>query len=59
MSTRLIRLDQIHLSFDKKQVLRALDLEIGEGETFAILGGSGIGKSVTLKLLIVELADSM
>lgn len=37
-------------AFGAKVVLRGLDLAIRRGETFTILGGSGSGKSVTLKL---------
>lgn len=52
MSEAVIRLEQVHRAFDENRVLSGLDLEVSEGETFTILGGSGIGKSVTLKLLI-------
>ena len=34
-----------------QQILRGLDLTIHHGECLAIIGGSGSGKSVTLKLL--------
>lgn len=48
----LIRLKDVHKSFGSKQVLRGLDLEVLRGETLVILGPSGTGKSVTLKLLV-------
>jgi phospholipid/cholesterol/gamma-HCH transport system ATP-binding protein len=41
-----------HKSFGDKHVLRGLDLQVRQGETFAIIGRSGCGKSVTLKLVI-------
>ena len=52
MSATVIRLEQVSREFDGKRVLSGLDLDVSESETFSILGGSGIGKSVTLKLLI-------
>src|SRR5258706_7698080 len=43
---------ELHKSFGSQKVLDGLDLEVGGGETVAILGRSGTGKSVLLKLLI-------
>ncbi len=47
-----IELCQVHKSFDDNQVLQGLDLGIEEGEVLTILGGSGTGKSVLLRLMI-------
>ena len=44
-----IQLTGIHKAFGSKQILRGLDLEVEEGETVALVGFSGAGKSVTLK----------
>lgn len=52
MSGPLIELAGVGKAFDGNEVLRDLSLEVRRGETFAILGGSGSGKSVTLKLMI-------
>ena len=46
------KLEQIHKSFGGKPVLLGIDLEVHQGETLVILGGSGSGKSVLLKTLI-------
>jgi phospholipid/cholesterol/gamma-HCH transport system ATP-binding protein len=42
----------VHKRFGKKVVLAGLNLKIRAGETLALLGRSGTGKSVTLRLLI-------
>jgi phospholipid/cholesterol/gamma-HCH transport system ATP-binding protein len=52
VSEVVIALQGIDKAFDGNVVLAGLDLEIRRGETFTILGGSGSGKSVTLKLMI-------
>ena len=39
-------------NFKDNHVLRGLNLEIREGKITVIIGGSGSGKSVLLKLLI-------
>ncbi len=46
------QLEDLHKSFDGKRVLDGLTLDVLEGETMVILGGSGTGKSVTLRCLI-------
>ncbi|HRY29881.1 MAG TPA: ABC transporter ATP-binding protein [Elusimicrobiota bacterium] len=48
----MIRLQGVHKAFGANRVLRGVDLEIPEGETLTIIGGSGTGKSVTLKLMV-------
>jgi len=47
-----ISLSHVAKSFGKKQVLKDVNLEIHEGESVVIIGGSGTGKSVTLKCLL-------
>jgi phospholipid/cholesterol/gamma-HCH transport system ATP-binding protein len=47
-----IRLRQVSKSFGAKVVLDRLDLTVEAGESIAIIGGSGTGKSVLLKHLI-------
>lgn len=42
----------VHKAFGTKQVLRGIDLEVKEGELLFIIGGSGTGKSVTIKHLV-------
>ncbi len=46
-----IELRGVHKAFDGHAVLRGVDLTVRPGELLAILGQSGTGKSVTLRLL--------
>jgi len=48
----MIRIKNVHKSFGDNRVLRGVDLEIEEGETITIIGGSGCGKSVLLKHIV-------
>jgi len=45
-------LEHVSKSFGAKKVLTDLSFQIARGEAFCLLGRSGIGKSVTLKLMI-------
>ncbi len=47
-----IRVHGLSKSFGAQRVLRHIDLEVARGETLTVLGRSGTGKSVMLKLLI-------
>lgn len=47
-----IRLVNVYKSFGKKKVLNGVDLDIQKGESLVIIGGSGTGKSVTLKCIL-------
>ena len=48
----MISLQHLYKSFDGKQVLRDMSIDVERGETVVIVGGSGTGKSVTLKHII-------
>ena len=45
----MIDIDKIHKSFNHRDVLNGLSLRVEKGELLAIIGGSGVGKSVLLK----------
>ncbi len=47
-----IELSGVKKSFGDKHVLRGIDLTINKGESDVIIGGSGTGKSVTLKCVL-------
>jgi phospholipid/cholesterol/gamma-HCH transport system ATP-binding protein len=42
----------VHKSFGGNAVLRGMDLVVNKGEVLFIIGTSGVGKSVTIKLLL-------
>lgn len=48
----LIQFRGVKKRFGSKVVFESLDLEVRRGETLTVLGGSGCGKSVMLKMLI-------
>jgi phospholipid/cholesterol/gamma-HCH transport system ATP-binding protein len=48
----MIAIAGLHKRFKSNHVLRGIDLEIKDGETIAIIGGSGTGKSILLKNII-------
>ena len=47
----LIRYEDVYKSFDNKRILKGANLNVNPGEVLVIIGGSGSGKSVMLKLL--------
>jgi phospholipid/cholesterol/gamma-HCH transport system ATP-binding protein len=48
----MIEIRGLHKSFGPQAVLQGVDLEVKKGENLVILGRSGTGKSVLLKLII-------
>ena len=48
----MIRLVNVYKSFGTHRVLQGCSLEVKDGETLTIIGGSGTGKSVTMKIMI-------
>src|SRR5437588_9052230 len=48
----LISLAQVSMRFGTHLVLRGIDLDVQRGQTVCIIGESGCGKTVMLKLLI-------
>ncbi len=48
----MIELADIYKSFEGKDVLSGVNLEINKGESVVVIGGSGSGKSVMLKHII-------
>ncbi|HEX7807148.1 MAG TPA: ATP-binding cassette domain-containing protein, partial [Thermoanaerobaculia bacterium] len=54
-----VEFQDLHKAYGPKQVLRGASLQVYRGEVLVILGGSGTGKSVTLRhMLGLEAPDS-
>jgi len=47
-----IEIRGLNKAFGEKRVLNGVDLEVGVGESVVVIGGSGSGKSVTLKCVL-------
>lgn len=50
--TAKIKLTNVHKKFGAKTVLNGVDLAVQPGESLVIVGGSGTGKSVTIKTVL-------
>jgi phospholipid/cholesterol/gamma-HCH transport system ATP-binding protein len=48
----LVTVDGVHKSYGSQRVLRGVSLTVNRGETIAVLGRSGTGKSVLLHLIV-------
>ncbi len=48
----VISIHGLHKSFGALQVLKGIDLEVQKGENVAVLGKSGSGKSVLIKIIV-------
>jgi phospholipid/cholesterol/gamma-HCH transport system ATP-binding protein len=57
--TPLLSLQQVSMQFGSHSVLHAIDLDVFRGQTLAVIGESGCGKTVLLKLVIGLLRPSV
>jgi phospholipid/cholesterol/gamma-HCH transport system ATP-binding protein len=48
----VVSINDLYKSFDNKQVLKGVNLELHKGENVVVLGRSGSGKSVLIKIII-------
>ncbi|MBL4639493.1 MAG: ATP-binding cassette domain-containing protein [Kordiimonadaceae bacterium] len=51
-STPMIELKNVKKGFSPKQILHGVNLSVKKGQSLVIIGGSGSGKSVTLKCVL-------
>ena len=59
MAKTEIRIENLHKSFGGVPVIDGIDLEVLRGEFVAVVGGSGCGKTVLLKLVIGHLKPEL
>lgn len=50
--TNAIELRGLHKAFGTREILRGVDITIRKGETMVLLGGSGTGKSVSIRHIV-------
>ncbi|MCB0446780.1 MAG: ATP-binding cassette domain-containing protein, partial [Gelidibacter sp.] len=48
----MVSIQDLHKKFGKNEVLSGVNLEIGEGGIFAVLGPNGSGKTTLIKCLL-------
>ncbi|MEP3786554.1 ATP-binding cassette domain-containing protein [Ascidiaceihabitans sp.] len=48
----MIKLENVHKSFGNNHVLRGVNLKVERGTSMVIIGGSGTGKSITIKSVL-------
>lgn len=58
VSKNKISLRDVSKSFGSKKVLEAINLDVKKGESLVVIGGSGSGKSVLIKMIIGLLKPS-
>ena len=46
-----LRIENLYKTFDRVVAVKGINLEIGEGEFFTLLGSSGCGKTTTLRMV--------
>lgn len=51
-ATPKVRFQNVHIAFGANKVLESFNLNVASGESVAVIGGSGTGKSVMLKCLL-------
>jgi polar amino acid transport system ATP-binding protein len=51
VTTAALRVEGVHKSFDKLEVLRGIDLDVAEHEVVCLIGASGSGKSTLLRCI--------
>ncbi|MGE3165348.1 MAG: ABC transporter ATP-binding protein [Planctomycetota bacterium] len=48
----LLEVDDVHVSFQGRHILRGVNFTLDRGQTLVVLGGSGCGKSTLLKVIV-------
>ena len=48
----MLALNNVHAGYGKSQILHSLSLTVGDGESVALLGRNGVGKTTTLRTIM-------
>ena len=48
----MLRLDGVHTYYGKSHILQGVDLEVAAGQTVALLGRNGVGKTTTMRTIM-------
>lgn len=48
----LLEIDDVHVAFEGRKILRGVSFDLDRGQTLVVLGGSGCGKSTLLKVIV-------
>jgi len=51
MSTSIVKVHDLHKSYDDNEVVKGISFEVKKGEIFGILGPNGAGKTTTLEMM--------
>ena len=51
MSNCILKLEDVCVSYGKKQILHGISLQLSEGDVVALLGDNGAGKSTVLRVI--------
>ncbi|HEY1237576.1 MAG TPA: amino acid ABC transporter ATP-binding protein [Solirubrobacterales bacterium] len=51
MTEPIVRVEEIHKSFGRLEVLKGISMEVNQGEVFVLIGPSGSGKSTLLRTI--------
>ena len=52
MKKLLIELEDVNFNYDQRIVLESIDLEVREGEFWALIGPNGSGKSTLINIIL-------
>ncbi|QZT35892.1 ABC transporter ATP-binding protein [Halosquirtibacter xylanolyticus] len=55
---KMIQIKDLHYKVSNKEILKGVDLEINEGDIFALLGVNGSGKSTLIDLVLKDISPS-
>ena len=52
MQNLILKCENLHKSFRKKEILKGVSLEISNGDILGFIGPNGAGKTTTIKLIL-------